>query len=128
MEQAKAHVRQKHAKPMFSEKLKTFSLFIDDKFCNKTLGFKNRYVFQRDQAFFKVQYFAGDRAGDLGYLKGQELRGLPNGDILISHTIGKCLRGKKANTFVLPKCSDSDICSGIMFGHMFGHYINFKHL
>ena len=35
------------------------------------------FVLERDQAFFKVQFFGGDRAGDLGRIKTKEILYFP---------------------------------------------------
>lgn len=50
----------------------------------------------RDQAWIKVQFFAGDRPGDLSNVVAQEVKILEDGSGLVfKHTFGKTLRGEK---------------------------------
>jgi hypothetical protein len=61
----------------------------------------------RDQAWWKIQFFAGDRAGDLALVVAQEVKILTDGSGLVfQHTFGKTLRDSKgkSNSF------DIDIC------------------
>ena len=51
------------------------------------------FVLARDQAFFKVQFFGGDRAGDLGRMKTKEILYFPGKKALhFNHTLTKSLR------------------------------------
>ena len=51
------------------------------------------YVVARDQALFKMQFFAGDRASDIGMTIGQEIKILEDGSgLFVNHTYGKTLR------------------------------------
>jgi hypothetical protein len=48
----------------------------------------------RDQAWRKIQFFAGDRAGDLALVVAQEVKILTDGsEIVFQLTFGKTLRG-----------------------------------
>ncbi|VDI23480.1 Hypothetical predicted protein [Mytilus galloprovincialis] len=58
-EQSKSHVVQKQAKPLFLDKLRSISVHIDDLLLDPVLKSSERFIFLRDQAFFKVQYFSG---------------------------------------------------------------------
>jgi len=44
------------------------------------------FVLARDQAFFKVLFFSGDRCSDLGVVRTEEIRRFPQDDgLLFSH-------------------------------------------
>lgn len=64
-EQARAHILPKQAKPFFLTKLDTISKFISKELGRSDLTLKDRFVLIRDQALFKLQFFAGDRAIDI---------------------------------------------------------------
>ena len=61
---------------------------------------------------FKFQFFAGDRATDVGLTMGQEMKLFPdNSGLLFNHTFGKTLRGDgRSNTFILKQCKEAIIC------------------
>lgn len=112
-EQAKAHILPKQAKPIFLNKVKAISAFIQRELLFKGLPIKQQYVLMRDQAWFKLQFFAGDRASDLSHVVSQEVKVLNDSSGLVfQHTFGKTLRGDKAkhNTFVVKKCDDLEVC------------------
>ncbi|CAG2211261.1 unnamed protein product [Mytilus edulis] len=110
-EQSKSHVVQKQAKPLFLDKLRSISVHIDDLLLDPVLKSSERFIFLRDQAFFKVQYFSGDRANDLGLCISQEVKLLPNGDgFLFSHTVGITLGKGKVNEFSILRFDDTLIC------------------
>ena len=111
-EQARAHVVPKQAKPIFLTKVKAISLYIQRELVAGVL-LKERYVLLRDQAWFKLQFFAGDRAGDLANVVSQEIKWLRDSSGLVfNHTFGKTLRGakQKSNMFVVKKCQDVSVC------------------
>ena len=66
-----------------------------------------RFVLARDQALFKLQCFAGDRASDVGRVLVLEIRILSDGrGLVFNHTFGKTLRGDgKFNRFVVKRCT-----------------------
>ncbi|XP_045197171.2 uncharacterized protein LOC123551928 [Mercenaria mercenaria] len=112
-EQAKANVLPKQAKPIFMSKLRSIARYIDMQLARSDITSRERYVLLRDQAWFKLQFFAGDRAGDLSFLLSQQVRSLSDGSgLTVTHTFGKTLRGNrgKVNEFVVPKCADTLIC------------------
>ncbi|XP_033744121.1 uncharacterized protein LOC117330000 [Pecten maximus] len=77
------------------------------------LSMKDRYILNRDQAWFKLQFFAGDRASDLSVIVTQEIKVLnDNSGLVFQHTFGKTLRGSKgrSNTFVIKLCDDKLVC------------------
>ncbi|XP_053390389.1 uncharacterized protein LOC128553283 [Mercenaria mercenaria] len=72
-EQAKANVLPKQAKPIFMSKLRPIARYIDMQLARSDITSRERYVLLRDQAWFKLQFFAGDRAGDLSILLSQQI-------------------------------------------------------
>ena len=67
LEQAVAHAPIVQAKPIFLDiKLKKISVYISEKLNDQTIKPGKRFVFLKDRAFFTLQFFAGDRASDLG--------------------------------------------------------------
>ena len=112
-EQASSHVLPKQAKPIFLTKVKTICSFIDREIKKSWLTVRQKFVLYRDQAWMKLQFFAGDRASDLSIVVAQEIKVLHDGSGLVfKHTFGKTLRGDKgkSNSFVIKKCDDLDIC------------------
>ncbi len=111
-EQAKARVIPKQAKPIFASKLMTISIHIRDELQNTHISLRERYVLARDQAFFKLQVFAGDRASDLCNVLTQEVKQLPDGSgYVFYHTYGKTILGgsTKHNIFVVKRCFDQPL-------------------
>lgn len=112
-EQAKAHIVPKQAKPIFMNKLRSILDYIDRELKRTDLSLKEKFTLYRDQAMFKVQFFAGDRASDVAIILSQEVKKLDdNSGFVFNHTFGKTLRGSsnKCNTFVLKRCKDEIIC------------------
>ena len=110
LEQSIAHVLQKQAKPLFLEKLKVLCNYFD-RHLNSGLSAPDKFLVLRDQAFFKVQFFSGDRANDLSLCLTQEIKRLPDGKgFLFCHTVGKTLGNGKVNEFSLLRVEDNSIC------------------
>lgn len=63
-EQAKTHVLPKQAKPIFLGKNKI------------NLSLREKFVLIRDQAIFKIQFFAGDRISDVCDILSQDVKKL----------------------------------------------------
>ena len=60
----------------------------------------------RDQAYFKLAFFSGDRPGDLGQIKVPEILRFPNDDgFLFNHTWGKTL-----TAFGVRRNAQAEIC------------------
>ena len=68
-----------------------------------------RFVFLRDIAFFTLQFFAGDRAYDLGKCLAHNVKKLTEG-LLFRHTVGKTLGNGKVNEFVISPVTEKVIC------------------
>ena len=113
-EQAKARILPKQAVPMFIGKIRTISSYINNQLKMETkLSSRERYTLVRDQALFKLQFFAGDRASDIINLLVQEIKELPDkAGYVFCHSFGKTLRGGdgKFNTFVIKRCQEQLIC------------------
>ncbi|XP_065932254.1 uncharacterized protein [Magallana gigas] len=112
-EQARAHLVQKQAKPIFLTKVKAIVGYIGGRLSMSSVSVRERYILLRDQAWFKLQFFAGDRAGDLANLVAQEVKWLRDySGFVFNHTFGKTLRGgkRRSNMFVVKRCDDKVIC------------------
>jgi len=112
-EQANAHILPKQAKPIFLNKVKGICSFIDREIRSIGLSVREKYVLYKDQAWMKLQFFAGDRASDLSVTVAQEVKVLnDNTGLVFQHTFGKTLRGDKGknNTFVIKRCEDLSVC------------------
>ena len=100
-EQALAHVQPKQATPIFGPKIRRLIVHIIE----KSTVCKDRLIFLREAAFFKLLAFGGDRAGDLGYVKFQEVKAIQDsGALMVSRSFGKNLKGRggtSVNTYVL---------------------------
>lgn len=67
----------------------------------------------RNQAWFKLHFFAADGAGNLAYVILQEIKWLDvHSGGVFNHIIRKTLRGgnRKNGMFVVKKCEDCVIC------------------
>lgn len=110
LEQTKAHVSQKQAKPLFLDKFKVLCSYLEDQLFKKPLSFSERLILLRE-VFFKIQFFSGDRAHDLTLCITQEIRKLhDNSGLLFSHTVGKTFRADRTNEFTVKKVNDLSIC------------------
>lgn len=109
-EQSRAHVQPKQATPLFIHKLEAICGYIDRQLERGDLTKKLRLIYLRDQAFWKLQFFAGDRASDLGKMLTQEIRRLPSGALHIRHTWGKTFRMDKPNSFEIHPCPRVALC------------------
>ena len=110
-EQAISHVPVTQAKPLFFDKLKTIIEHIATCLDAPDVPLAKRYVLLRDQAFLKLQFFAGDRAGDLGRCLVQEVRRLPdNSGLYFNHTVGKTLGDGKVNEFTIMRLKSALMC------------------
>lgn len=110
-EQAKAHVIPKQAIPIFGAKVGRLIRHIMGKKVTKTDVLSETYIWKRDAALFRLLCFGGDRAGDIGHLKFQEVKQIPGSNsLLVTRSFGKTLRGGQSNTYVLHKTADKAIC------------------
>ncbi|XP_019632016.1 PREDICTED: uncharacterized protein LOC109475696 [Branchiostoma belcheri] len=99
-EQANAMVQPTQAQPVFFNKLERVCRHIANKMKDPAVKEAAWFTLARDQAFFKILFFAADRASDLGRCKAEELAWLPGEKgIRFNHTFGKTLRDGSANAF-----------------------------
>lgn len=112
MEQRRAHVTPRQAPPIFSTHLRLLVTEI----CRRISALSSSapfvpdcFVLYRDLAFFLIQWFAGDRAGDLGRTVGKEITRLACGSLLFNHTIGKTVRQSDGDLLVIPKVSEEPL-------------------
>lgn len=67
-------------------------------------------MFLKDRAFFTLQFFAGDRASDLGQCLSQEVKKLSESiGLLFRHTVCKTLGNGKINEFVISPVNEKVI-------------------
>ena len=70
----------------------------------------DRFIIARDQAYFKLAFFSGDRPGDLGQVKVPEILRFPNDDgFLYNHVWEKTLRSGDANVLEVCRNPQTDI-------------------
>ncbi|KAK3747892.1 hypothetical protein QZH41_001356 [Actinostola sp. cb2023] len=110
-EQLQARTLPKQATPFFVSDLVRLGRGINAKLASGNLSPIEIYCILRDQAYFKILFFSGDRPGDLGQVKSQEILRFPNNDgLLFNHTWGKTLRDGSTNLFGIRRSGDLIIC------------------
>ena len=109
-EQLQARITPKQATPFFVDKLTQLSLHLQRLLESSTTPI-DKFVIARDQAYFKLVFFSGDRPGDLGRVKVPEILRFPNDDgLLFNHIWGKTLRDGDQNVFGVRRNPNSAIC------------------
>ena len=92
-EQLRARITPTEAQPFFIANFLSLASYIVKQLMAGNLSSKEIDVFARDQANFKTLFFAGDRVGDLGKIKTEEMLYLPNKEgLLFNHVLTKLLR------------------------------------
>lgn len=110
-EQASARVTPKQAIPIFLDKLSRLCSYLREKTFSPSLPAIQRFLFARDLSFFSLDFFAGDRASDLGRIFTKEiLSSSDKNTLLFRHTFGKTLRGKDTNVFMIKRCNSPSVC------------------
>lgn len=110
-EQLGARSPPSQAQPFFLEDLAVLSEQIVKRLKQKSNTPTLFFIYTRDQAFFKIQFFAGDRAGDLGRTKTMEVLFSPNKDtLLFNHMLTKSLRDGTTNMFALKRNRNPTLC------------------
>ena len=110
-EHSEAHVTSKQAKPLFIDKLERVCDYLIREEKSSQVSLKERFILLRDRAFLALQYFAGDRAGDLSNMLTQEMKALPQGQgFVIRHTQGKGTSAKNPKLFRVQRCKNSTVC------------------
>ena len=113
-EQQRHRVPVKQARPVFSTHLRLLVKEIMFRVASLPPGaafIPSHFLLLRDWAFFLIQWFSGDRAGDLGRALAKEVVRLEDGSLLFHHTIGKTIRSADGQLLVVPKLEDdSTLC------------------
>ena len=111
-EQLLAKSLPSQAEPLFLRDLKAVSDEILSRLRVPQISPSEIFVLVRDQAFLKIQFFGGDRAGDLEKLRSSDLVYLPNKEgFLFNHSLTKSLRDGTSNLFALKRFTqDSSLC------------------
>ena len=111
-EQRRARITPRQAPPIFTQHLRYLVAEIRRRLEIASGSFvPERFALERDLAFFLVQWFSGDRAGDLGNSVGKEVTRLECGSLLFNHTIGKTIRQSDGDLVVVPSVpEDPDLC------------------
>ena len=92
LEQSSAAVTSKHAVPIFIDKLTLVLRHIHYQIRNPSLKVYMKFVFLRDSAMLNLLVYTGDRAGDLGELRTDNIRRLPNDEgVVITMCKGKTI-------------------------------------
>lgn len=105
------YVKVSQAKPLFFGKLTKVFGHIDDLLSKGSQNPAERFVLLRDQAFFKLQFFSGDRADDLAKCLTQEIHQFEDGaGLLFGHTVGKTLNNGKVNEFTVMRMDNRSVC------------------
>ena len=118
-EQQRHRVPIKQARPAFSTHLRLLMKEID--FRLSTLSpsepfIPKRFLLYRDRAFFRILWFSGDRAGDLGRSLAKEVVRLEEGSLLLNHTVGKTIRAAESQLVVVPRVSEEpSLCPVVAF-------------
>lgn len=116
LEQREAHVSPTQAPPLFSDKLRVLVTEIRRQIIS--LGddapFAKIYVLKRDLAFYLISWWASDRAGDLGRMMAVEISRLPNGYLMLNHTVGKTVRRAQGDLVVIPNLPEDLVMDPVL--------------
>ena len=92
------------------DKLTPLSLFLDRQLGDNDSPLQ-KFIIDRDQAYFKTAFFSGDRPGDLGQVKVPEIFRFPNDNgFLFNHIRGKPLRDGDNNVFGIRRNPQMTFC------------------
>jgi len=112
-EQLQARITPKQASTFFVDKLSQLCLYLEEKI-RKAEGPIDRFIAARDQAYFKMAFFSGDRPADLGHVKVPEILRFPNDDgLLFNHILGENTQGWRPEClWCQTKCPNPDLPGG----------------
>ena len=85
-EQLQARITPKQTTIFFVVKLTPFSKHLESKL-ERAEKKRDRFIIERDQAYFKLAFFRGDGPGDLGHVKFPDILRFPNDDELLSNHV-----------------------------------------
>lgn len=112
VEQRRAHVTPRQAPPIFSTHLRLLVSEISRliSLLSPSARFlPDTFILYRDLAFFLIQWFVGDRAGDLSQAVGKEITRLACGSLLLNHTMGKTVRQSDGDLLVIPSVPEEPL-------------------
>lgn len=110
-EHSEARVTPKQAKPLFLGKLEKVCNYLGREIEFGGLSVGDRFLALRDRAFLCLQFYAGDRAGDLCHLVAQEVRALPEGEgLVIRNTQGKNHDSSNVGMCIIRPCINKVVC------------------
>ena len=113
-EQRRHRVPVSQSRPTFSVHLRLLVMAIGVRLASLSPPpplFPDRFLLLRDRCFFLIQWFCGDRAGDLGNALGKEVVRLECGSLLFNHTVGKQIRQSEGQLLVVPPVpEDPELC------------------
>ena len=115
-EQQQRRVLIKQAKPTFSTHLRLLVAEINYHLASLPRGgpfFPDKFLLLHDQAFFLIQGFSNDRAGDLGRALSKEVVQLEDGSFLFHHTVGKTIRSADGQLLVVPRLEGESALSPV---------------
>jgi len=93
------------------DKLAQLADQIEKRLQSSNISATQRFILARDQPYFKVVFFSGDRPGDMGQVKVPEILRFPNDDgFLFNHVWGKALRDDDSNVFGAKRNLQIRIC------------------
>jgi len=109
-EQLQARVTPKQATAFFVDKLTHLSKYLESEL-TKAKTKLDHFIIGRDETYFKLAFFSGDRPGDLGQVKVPEILRFPNDDGLLFNLVwGKTLQDGESNVFGVRRNPQSVIC------------------
>lgn len=109
-EQLQARVSPSQAEPFFLSDLIAIAQLISDRLNVPGLAPKQILILAQDQAFLKALFFAGDRAGDLGRVKTQEIMYFPQKEgLLFKHIFTRTLRDGSGNLLAFKRCVSNKV-------------------
>ena len=110
-EQLQARITPKQASSFSVDKLAQLADHIEKRLQSSNISATQRFILARDQAYFKVIFFSGDRPGDMGQVKVPEILRFPNDDgFRFNHVWGKTLRDDGSNVFGVKRNPQTRIC------------------
>ena len=110
-EQLQARITPKQTVPLFLPKLLLLARFLNRKIAAHSINPSGLFILARDQAFFKILFFSGDRGSDLGMVKTEEILRFPQDDgFLFNHVCGKTPRDGTSNVFGIRRHLNPESC------------------
>lgn len=112
IEKLESRVLPSQSDPLFISDLAAVAACIGSRVNRYDFSSSQIFVLVRNQAFFKTLFFDGDRSGDLGRVKTQELLYFPRKEgLLFNRVLTKTLRDSTSNLFSLKRYTrDPSLC------------------